>query len=112
MLDGAFTRGTTPTHVFPVPDYARMSDIEELTITYRQKCGTILTKTKEDLVELAGLDLDTNIAVVLTQEETLLFDPRFGLVEVQIKAKSRSNDVFTWGNYRLRLDDVFDTEIL
>ena len=44
MLDKVFTRGTTPTHVFPINQNLTKSDIVEFTITYRQKNNNILIK--------------------------------------------------------------------
>lgn len=38
-----------------------------------------------------------------------MFNPRVKIVEVQIKASSTGSDVFRLGEYRLRLDDTFDT---
>jgi hypothetical protein len=38
-----------------------------------------------------------------------MFNPRVKIVEVQIKASSVGSDVFKLGEYRLRLDDTFDT---
>jgi hypothetical protein len=38
-----------------------------------------------------------------------MFNPRVKIVEVQIKASSTGSDVFKLGEYRLRLDDTFDT---
>ena len=40
MLDGEFTRGTTPTHIFNLPDGLFMKDIEDISIAYRQKNKT------------------------------------------------------------------------
>lgn len=37
-----------------------------------------------------------------------MFNPRVKIVEVQIKAASVGSDVFKIGDYRLRLDDIFD----
>lgn len=39
-----------------------------------------------------------------------MFNPKINIVEVQIKASSIDNNVFKLGEYRLRLDDTFDTE--
>ena len=38
-----------------------------------------------------------------------MFDPKIKIVEVQIKARSVGSDVFTFGPYRLRLEETFDT---
>ena len=108
MLDGAFTRGTTPTHIFPLPDILTMSDLKDFTIVYRQKNKNILIKHRQDTCQLDDIDPNRNIVVVLSQAETLMFNPRIKIVEVQIKGQSIGSDVFTLGDYRLRLDDIFD----
>lgn len=108
MLDGVFARGTTPTHIFPIPGGLVMDDFTELTITYRQKRRVVLKKYKSDTCQLLDLDCDKNIIVVLSQAETLLFDPNIEIVEVQVKAETTGNDVFLLGEYRFRLEDVFD----
>lgn len=110
MLDGSFVRGTTPTHIFPIPDPITLADLQDYTIAYRQKRKTILIKRKEDASYLKEIDSRTNIVMVLSQEETLLFDPRIPVVDVQIRASSIGSDVFVLGNYRLRLEDCFDPE--
>lgn len=109
MLDGAFSRGTTPTHIFPIPEPLTMSDLKDFTITYRQKNKNVLVKYMEDTSILRGINPETNIVVVLSQADTLMFNPKVKIVEVQIKASSVGSDVFKLGEYRLRLDDTFDT---
>ena len=108
MLDGAFTRGTTPTHIFPIPEPLTMSDLKDFTITYRQKNKNILVKHVEDCSILHDVDSEKNIVVILSQTDTLMFNPKVKIVEVQIKGHSIGSDVFTLGSYRLRLDDVYD----
>ena len=66
MLDGAFSRGTTPTHIFPIPEPLTMSDLKDFTITYRQKNKNIIVKHREDTSILHGIDPETNIVVVLS----------------------------------------------
>lgn len=108
MLDGAFSRGTTPTHIFPIPEPLTMSDLKDLTIAYRQKNKNVIIKHLEDLSFLRDIDSERNIVVVLSQADTLMFNPREKIVEVQIKASSVGSDVFKIGEYRLRLDNIFD----
>jgi hypothetical protein len=50
MLNGAFSRGTTPTHIFPLPDSLVISDLDDFSITYRQKNRNILIKDKESVM--------------------------------------------------------------
>jgi hypothetical protein len=66
MLDGAFARGTTPTHIFPIPKPLTMSDLKDLTIAYRQKNKNVIIKHWEDLSFLNDVDPETNIVVVLS----------------------------------------------
>lgn len=108
MLDGAFSRGTTPTHIFPLPSNVFLSDLEDFTITYRQKRKNILIKHKADTCVLEDYKDINAIVLVLSQEETLMFDPCIKIVEVQIKARTTGSDVFVLGTYRLRLDETFD----
>ena len=75
MLDGVFARGTTPTQVFPIPGDLRMKDFNDLTVTYRQKGKKVLKKRKSDTQNIADLDSEKNIILVLSQADTLLFNP-------------------------------------
>lgn len=110
MLDGVFARGTTPTQVFPIPGDLRMSDFTDLTVSYRQKNKTILKKRKSDTQNITDLDSEKNIVLVLSQADTLLFDPNIKIVKVQIKVETSGKDVFVIGEYRFRLDNIFDEE--
>lgn len=107
MLDGVFSRGTTPTQIFPLPGDLVASDFYDFAITYRQKGKVILTKTKADVSYITDLDNEKNIVVVLSQADTLMFNPNIKIVEVQVKGASTGNDVFMLGEYRLRLEDDF-----
>lgn len=108
MLDGVFFRGTTPTQIFPIPKSLTMSDLKDFTITYRQKNKNILIKHMEDTCRIKDIDSNTNIVIVLSQADTLMFNPKVKIVEVQIKGLSTGSDVFMLGNYRFRLEDSFD----
>jgi hypothetical protein len=66
MIDGAFFRGTTPTHTFSIPIERDL--IKDLRITYTQDKKKILTKELKDMEFSEG-----DINVTLSQEETLLF---------------------------------------
>lgn len=110
MLDGAFTRGTTPTQIFELPQAVNMSDLKDFTITYRQRKNIVLIKRKEDTITLPEVNPERNIVITLSQLDTLEFDRRINKVEVQIKAISNNGDVFVMGNYKLRLEDCFDEE--
>ena len=108
MLDGVFARGTTPTQIFPFPGDLTISDFLDFTITYRQKGKNILIKGKEDVSDIAELDSNRNIIIVLSQEETLMFNPNIKTVEVQVKGKTTGSDVIIIGDYRFRLEDCYD----
>ena len=110
MLDGAFTRGTTPTQIFELPQAVDMSDLKDFTITYKQRKNIVLIKRKGDTITPSEIDPERNIVITLSQSDTLMFDPRINKVEVQIKAISNNGDVFVMGNYKLRLEDCFDEE--
>lgn len=109
MLDGAFTRGTTPTHIFPIPAPLTAADLADFTIVYRQKNKNILTKYPSDICFLRDVDNEHNLTVILSQADTLMFNPKIKIVEVQIKAETVGSDVMVIGEYRLRLNDSFDT---
>ena len=79
MLDGVFSRGTTPTQIFPLPGDLTMSDFHDFIITYRQKGKVIITKTKADCHIIPEIDSEKNIIVVLSQADTLLFNPNIKL---------------------------------
>lgn len=103
MLYGEFTRGTTPTHNFPLPKNLNLTNFIDLTVIYRQKGKNILVKTKENVCES-----NNHITLSLSQEDTLKFDPRIKFVEVQIKGRVDNNNVSIFGEYRFRLNDCFD----
>lgn len=108
MLDGVFARGTTPTQIFPIPGDLVKSDFLDYTISYRQKGKTILIKRKEDTYEIPEVDSEKNIVVVLSQAETLMFNPNIKIVEVQVRGATTGYDIIPLGEYRLRLEDAFD----
>ena len=108
MLDGVFARGTTPTQIFPIPGDLTKSDFLDFTISYRQKGKTLLIKRKEDSYDIPEVDSEKNIIVVLSQAETLMFNPNIKIVEVQIRGATTGHDVIPLGDYRLRLEDAFD----
>ena len=111
MLHGEFTRGTTPTHIFCLPEPLFMNDIADISIAYRQRKKTVLIKHLKDCHFLPELDSTKQFAIVLSQEDTLLFDPDITIVEVQLKAKTTGSDVIPIGEYRFRLKDCYDPEI-
>ena len=108
MLDGVFALGTTPTQIFPIPGCLTRSDFLDFTISYRQKGKTVLIKRKKDSYDIPEVDSEKNIIVVLSQAETLMFNPNIEIVEVQVRGATTGHDVIPMGDYRLRLEDAFD----
>ena len=115
MLDGVFTRGTTPTHIYTLPEGLTIEDIKDVSIAYRQKNRTVLIKRLADCFYgstcLPGLETTRDYAVVLSQEDTLLFNPKIQVVEVEFKVLTTGSDVIPVDNYRLRLNDTFNEEL-
>lgn len=111
MLDGEFTRGTTPTHIFYLPDGIEFSDIADISIAYRQKKKTVITKHLKDCHFLPELDSTKEFALILSQEDTLLFNPNIPTVEVQLKALTVGSDVIPIDEYRFRLKDCYDPNV-
>ena len=71
-------RGTTPTLLFTLPmDSSRISALH---LSFAQKGELVLEKTLEDCL-LQG----NTLQVTLTEQETLLFDEKRGLVELQLR---------------------------
>ncbi len=108
MLHGEFSRRSTPTHIFTLPDELTMKDIVDVSIAYRQKNNTVLIKHLEDCHFFPQLDPEKTVAVVLSQEETLLFNPNIKIVEVQFTVATTGSDVIPISEYRFRLKDSFD----
>lgn len=73
-------RGTTPTHIFTLP--YDLGEISALSIAYEQGGNIILEKSMEDVLVNGN-----TISVVLSQEETLLFDSNM-TASVQIRVRT------------------------
>ena len=108
MVNGVFTRGTTPTFAFPIPEGVDYFDLKDYTICFRQKKNNVITKYKRHASLVTSADLEQNIVLTLTQEESLLFNPKINIVDVQIKAITKDEKVFIIGTYKYRLEDAFD----
>ena len=80
-------RGTTPRHIFTLPD--AMADVEfvALYITYQQRRKTVLEKTLDD-VQRDG----TTLTVHLTQTETLAFGRGYVTEPVYIQIRLKLDD--------------------
>ena len=110
MVNGIIARGTTPAIAFPLPDDLLVSELNQFSIVFRQKNKNVLKYTKDNMVQLPGIDEEKNITIVMSQEETFQLNPKISTVEVQIKAASTGNDVFVVGDYSFRIVDCFDGE--
>lgn len=109
MVHGVFTRGTTPTQIFSLPRELTWKDIRDVSIAYRQRGKTLLVKHLEDCHFLTDLDSEKDIVVVLSQQETLLFNPHYKIAEVEFKVSTVGSDVIPIAKYRLRIEDGDET---
>jgi hypothetical protein len=94
---GAVYQATTPTHTFNLPFFAET--ISKLVLTYKQKGKVILEKNESD-VTLS----EKKITLVLTQEETNLFEPDIAFVQLRCKVGDKvmaSNlvKIFVWNTF-------------
>ena len=104
MIHGCFSRGTTPEQIFTLP-FGRES-VKDLRITYTQNKKKILAKTLED-VKFEGND----ISFMLTQEETFKFSED-GVISVQLKIKTDSDQVLNSDIIYIRVDPALDGEVI
>lgn len=81
------TRGTTPTHIFLLPENLNPNLFTEIFITYSQIDRVVTEKKMDDLTILGN-----EVRVTLTQEDTLKFLP--GRVEIQMRAKTALGDAY------------------
>lgn len=73
-------RGTTPTHVFYMPDEFSDAAFTDIYLSYAQRGKVILEKTLADIT-VSG----TSLTVSLSQADTLLF--HYGPVQIQMRGK-------------------------
>ena len=73
-------RGTTPTHVFYMPDEFSDAAFTDIYLSYAQRGKVILEKTLADIT-VSG----TSLTVSLSQADTLCFSP--GPVKIQLRAR-------------------------
>lgn len=102
-------RGTTPKHIFTLPDCMLDASFDALYITYQQRGMTVLEKTLDD-VERIG----TDIVVHLTQAETLEFaqGQKTEPVRIQIRARTDDGEAFASDIMEISVDQVLkDGEI-
>lgn len=102
-------RGTTPKHIFTLPDCMLDASFDALYITYQQRGMTVLEKTLDD-AERNG----TEIVVRLTQAETLQFT-KGSIVEpvyIQIRAKTVDGDALASDIIKIPVEQILkDGEI-
>ena len=117
MLNGIIARGTTPILSFPLPSSFKCSDFKDFIITFHQKGQIALIKRGADVLKNTSenIDVEKNIVVSLTQEETLLFNPQISVIQVEVKVVTQDNQVLILGYYRYRYDaecasDIFELE--
>lgn len=97
-------RGTTPTLTFTLP-FETSGVVKDLRITFKQD-EMVLEKS------LADCTLDgTNIAVNLSQEETLLFNHE-KVIKVQVKIKCLDDSVIVSDPQYAFCHEVFNEEVL
>lgn len=104
MLHGEIIQGTTPTQVFELP--FKVNQLKDYSITYSQKNQVILKKKKEECTE----ENENRVSFVLTQQETLLFDPTL-LLEVQMKAYTVGGQAVASDIYQVGVRKVLDKEV-
>lgn len=96
-------QGTTPTHIFYIK--FETSLIKKISIIYVQNDETILLKKENDVILK-----DKEISFKLTQEETLKFKEN-DLVNIQLKIKTISDDVYVSDIIVSDIKEVLDKEI-
>ena len=98
-------QGTTPTIIWKLPFAASL--VKKCTISFRQNGANIdeLRKTEANCT-LA----DDTISLVLTQEETLLFDPKYN-VKIQLKVLTADGVTMATIPEKLRVCEIFDREV-
>lgn len=78
-------RGTTPTHVFTLPDDVPLQDFTTMYMTYSQNGKVVVEKTQSDFtVE------NHKIRLKFTQADSLRFQP--GAVQIQLRAKTAQGE--------------------
>lgn len=102
-------RATTPTHTFKMN--IESSTLTEILVTYKQGDVT-LEKHYQDGTLPPGMSLSgKNVAITLTQEETLMFDPG-KYVKTQMRVLTNGNEVFASRMFDINLFPVLNEEIL
>lgn len=99
-------RSTTPLHTFTLP--FETSRLSKALITYSQNGEIVLEKTEADCT-LDGCD----IAIRLTQEETLLFTTQNDTrVNIQLKVKTTDGLVYASNIVKKFANDCLNNEVM
>lgn len=106
-------RGTTPTHIFTFNNLDP-STLKVLNIYYAQQGVELLSKNKEDCIfsskEIEGR-LIYQASVTLTQEETLMFKPKY-ITKVQLRVLTSDNRALATPEYEIPVHDIINDEVL
>lgn len=97
-------RGTTPKHVFAVEFAA--ADIKRVEITYEQNEKIVIKKTEKDC-KIS----DKEIALTLSQRETLLFEEK-GCVSVQLRVLLADGTVLASDIIHISCENCLSEEVL
>ena len=113
MLNGVIARGTTPILSFPLPKIYKQSDFKDFIITFHQKGQIALIKRGADVLKdtNTNIDVEKNVVISLTQEETLLFNPLLKTIQVEVKAVTTDEQVLILGYYRYRHEAQCESDI-
>ena len=106
-------RGTTPTHTFTF-NTLNPNDCKVLNIYYAQQGVELLKKSKEDCTFSTQETEDGTIylaSVTLTQEETKMFKPKYG-VKVQLRVLTADDRALATPEYEVSVWDVINDEVL
>lgn len=106
-------RGTTPAHTFTFNNLDP-STFKVLNIYYAQQGVELLSKNKEDCVFSSKETEDGTLyqaSVTLTQEETLMFKPKYD-VKVQLRVLTEDDRALATPEYEIPVQDVINDEVL
>jgi hypothetical protein len=97
-------RGTTPRHTFILP--FGVETIECVRVIYRQNKKIIFTKTTEDV-----LLEDNKVEVILSQEDTLQFQPGHK-VEIVVRVRLDDGTALASDSFVVSVGCCFEDEVI
>lgn len=97
-------RGTTPTHVFKLP--FDVGDIKSVMVIYAQNDKEILRKNTDECTLLGN-----NIAVMLTQQDTLQFDHKYR-AQVQVRCLKTDGTALASRVRKVTVEQCLNDEVL